>query len=91
MIRVEIRNSFIKDLKLIKGSIHYESIKHFVFVEFPKTDKLEELSNIKKLKGFKNYYRFKIGEYRIGFTKNGNSVIIERVLHRKDIYNFFPR
>lgn len=90
MINIVVRNSFIKDLKLIKGSIQYNRIKQFIFIELPKIDRLENLSNIKKLKGYKNYYRFRIGEYRIGLTLNKNTLILERVLHRKDIYKYFP-
>lgn len=90
MINIEVRNSFIKDLRLIKGSIHYNRIKQFIFKGLPLVERLEDLNNIKKLKGYKNYYRIKIGEYRIGFTRNADSIILERVLHRKDIYNYFP-
>lgn len=90
MINIEVRNSFIKNLRLIKGSIHYNRIKQFIFKELPLVERLEDLNNIKKLKGYKNYYRIKIGEYRIGFTRNADSIILERVLHRKDIYNYFP-
>jgi len=91
MLKIEVRNSFIKDLKLLKGSSSYEKIRSFVFSELPAADDIESLAYFKKLRGYKNYYRFKIGDYRIGFSKFNNHIIIERVLHRKEIYRYFPR
>ena len=54
-------------------------------------ESLKEIHNLKKLSGFRNYYRIKIGSYRIGFEliqKNQLSFII--FTHRKDIYKNFP-
>ncbi|MFO0322818.1 MAG: type II toxin-antitoxin system RelE family toxin [Bacteroidota bacterium] len=51
---------------------------------------LRGIKNIKKLTGFKDYYRFKIGDYRVGFSYLNGSVLLITVLHRKDIYKFFP-
>jgi len=90
MINFEVRKSFIKDLKSLKGSSYYDRIKTFVFNELPTIKAFEEIRGIKKLKGFKNYYRIKIGNYRMGITRQNDTLIIERVLHRKDIYQHFP-
>ncbi|HLO85710.1 MAG TPA: type II toxin-antitoxin system RelE/ParE family toxin [Nostocaceae cyanobacterium] len=48
------------------------------------------MTNIKKLKGEGNYYRLRVGDYRIGVVVTENTMIFVRVLHRKDIYRFFP-
>ena len=50
-----------------------------------------EIQNLKKLQGFKNHYRIRIGEYRIGLRIEKNEAIFERFLNRKDIYKYFPR
>jgi len=53
---------------------------------------LSDIPNIKKLKGFKNYYRIKMGDYRIGLELSANNeIILIRCLHRKDVYRFFPK
>jgi mRNA interferase RelE/StbE len=52
--------------------------------------KLSEIKNLKKLTGYKNAYRLKIGTYRIGLLFEDNTVIFARVVARKDIYNVFP-
>jgi mRNA interferase RelE/StbE len=43
------------------------------------------------LTGFKNYYRLRIGEYRLGFEKiDENTIRFILIAHRKDIYKLFP-
>jgi mRNA interferase RelE/StbE len=51
---------------------------------------LSEIKNVKKLKGFSNAYRIRIGDYRIGVTFENNIVKFARVAHRKEIYKIFP-
>lgn len=52
----------------------------------------KEISNLKKLTGFKNYFRIKVGNYRIGiYLENEDTIIFSRVLHRKEIYRYFPK
>jgi mRNA interferase RelE/StbE len=61
------------------------------FIESIKEAKtLSEIPNIKKLKGYKDFYRFKFSAYRIGFQSKGNTVILITVQHRKEIYRKFP-
>ncbi|MFP4128637.1 MAG: type II toxin-antitoxin system RelE family toxin [Desulfonatronovibrio sp.] len=45
---------------------------------------------MKKLSGFKNFYRIRYSDYRIGIALQEDKVVFIRVLHRKDIYKFFP-
>ena len=51
---------------------------------------LKEIPNVKKLKGHKNAYRIRVGDYRIGFFTEDDTIFIVTVLHRKDIYKRFP-
>ena len=82
--------SFIKDLKTLKCSPYYEKIKTLVFDDIPKLSDINEVKNIKKLKGNKPFYRVRVGNYRIGFRLDNNILVFMRVLHRKDIYRYFP-
>jgi mRNA interferase RelE/StbE len=47
---------------------------------------LIEIKNLKKLKGYKSYYRIRIGDYRIGIYISNDIIEFSRFLHRKDIY-----
>lgn len=42
--------------------------------------------NHKKLKGYKNIYRVRLGDFRIVYKKTTKDVYIIAVGHRKDIY-----
>lgn len=53
-------------------------------------ENLSEITSIKKLSGFKNLYRIRLGNFRIGFRLDGDQIILIRILHRKDIYKYFP-
>lgn len=48
------------------------------------------MTNLKKLKGGGNYYRIRVGEYRIGIIVEGDAITFVRCLHRKEIYRYFP-
>ena len=50
--------------------------------------------NIKKLQGYRNYYRVRLGDFRRGFalddTLAGPALRLLRLLHRREIYRYFP-
>jgi len=88
---VFFKGRFIKDFKRLPKDIKKDA-REFCFLVAPKAENLSDLkaNSLKKIKGFKNYYRVRIGDYRIGFKKVKNQIIFMRVLHRKDIYKLFP-
>ena len=51
---------------------------------------LQEVSSIKPIKWFKNYFRLRIWDYRLWFKYENNTVTLLRLRHRKDIYKIFP-
>ena len=51
---------------------------------------VSEIKNLKKLTGYKDYYRIRIGSYRIGVKIVNNTIIFSVFEHRKDIYKRFP-
>jgi mRNA interferase RelE/StbE len=43
------------------------------------------------MEGFKNYYRIRMGDYRVGIElENSTTIRIIIVEHRKNIYKVFP-
>ena len=88
---VEFDKSFEKSLQKIKNKSLFSRIESII-LECEKSNSLSEISNLKKLIGFKNYYRIRIGEYRLGVelidTKTIRFILIA---HRKDIYRSFPK
>ena len=61
-----------------------------IIEQIQKTDQLTQIPNLKKMKGYKNAYRIRFGEYRIGLLFENNSIKLSRVMNRKEIYRYFP-
>ena len=49
-----------------------------------------DIPNLKALKGYKNYFRLRVGNWRIGLFWTGNAFRVEDVGKRGDFYNRFP-
>jgi mRNA interferase RelE/StbE len=88
-VRVEFRDSFAKDLKGVKEKGPLGRVRE-VIEAVEKADSLAELPNLKKLKGGGDYFRVRVGDYRIGVALDGETVVFVRFLNRKDIYKHFP-
>ena len=82
--------TFLKDLKRLKGSREYEKIRRITLEDVLGWDELSGRSQVKKLSASDNAYRLRIGDYRIGFFWDGSTITFARVLHRREIYRFFP-
>lgn len=87
---VEFDKSFERSLDQVRNKNLFQRIEKMI-PEFEKAQSLIELPNIKKLTGFKNYYRVRIGDYRLGFEKiDENTLRFIIFAHREDIYRLFP-
>jgi mRNA-degrading endonuclease RelE of RelBE toxin-antitoxin system len=53
-VNTQYQPSFLKDLKALKSTPIFESIKALVFEEIPNVPGFEEIRNLKKLKGYEN-------------------------------------
>ena len=88
-MQVEFLESFLKDIEKIDDSKVLAKIEQIILnIESSKT--LKEIPNLKKLIGYKNIFRIKFGNYRIGLFFENDVVELARVLHGKDIYRIFP-
>jgi mRNA interferase RelE/StbE len=88
-VNVEFRKSFEKDLGKIRDKDLLLRIKAAI-EEVESVESLLDLTNVKKLKVDGDYYRIRIGDYRIGFTNNEDVITFVRILHRKEMYRYFP-
>ena len=88
-MELEFRESFLKDLKRIRAAAVKRQVAA-VIAEAKSASSLASLSHVKKLQGSTDYYRVRLGDYRIGFKLQGQTLIFLRCLHRKDVYRYFP-
>jgi mRNA-degrading endonuclease RelE of RelBE toxin-antitoxin system len=89
-LEVQYRQAFLKDLKQLKSSESYERIYEVAFTTLAAINTLEDLSDIKAMKGYSGRYRIRIGDYRIGIEVNDDVIEVMRVLHRREFYRYFP-
>ena len=88
-MKVGFRHSFVKDLAGIKDKSLLRRVRAIIeAVEGP--DSLDKIKGVKKLSGGGNYYRLRIGDFRVGIAMESDNIIFVRVIHRKDIYRLFP-
>jgi len=88
-MKVDFRRSFTKDLKKINNVKLLGKIQE-VIEQIELAVSLTEINNLKKLQAEGNYFRVRVGNYRIGIRLVENTIIFVRVLPRKDIYRYFP-
>jgi len=87
---VEFDRSFSKSLSKIKDNPSLKKIEKLI-LEVEKSKKLSSISNLKKLTGYKTYYRIRMGNYRVGIESISSKTIRFIIIaHRKDIYRRFP-
>jgi mRNA interferase RelE/StbE len=64
-MRIEFDESFFTSLKKLKNpTIHPKIIK--IIQQAERAKSIQELTGVKKLKGYANYYRIRKGDYRLG-------------------------
>ncbi|MFN7676702.1 type II toxin-antitoxin system RelE/ParE family toxin [Flavobacterium sp.] len=88
-MEVDFTRNFLKNLENLKNEDLLQKIQDTID-DVVRANSVLEISNIKKLSGFKVYYRIKIGDYRIGIEKIGKQIKFLTFEHRKDIYKKFP-
>lgn len=88
-MKTEFLKQFYKDLDKITLQSTLDDINSSI-MNVEDAVLVREITNLKKLTGYKNAYRIKISNYRIGVFIENNIVEFARVIHRKDIYRVFP-
>ncbi|MDQ2746521.1 MAG: type II toxin-antitoxin system RelE/ParE family toxin [Acidobacteriota bacterium] len=88
-MKVKFERSFEKDLRQIGDKKVLQKLK-LVIEQVKNAANSSTIKNLKKLRGFETFYRIKLNDYRIGIEIADGEFIFTRVLHRKEVYRFFP-
>ena len=88
-MKVSFDKSFYKRLIKIKNKTVLEKVKQTILQAEAATD-IQHIPNIKKMEGFRYFYRIRIGDHRIGIELRKNTLWFITVANRKDIYKNFP-
>ena len=88
-MRLSFRKSFERDLKRISNLVVLRRVRQAI----EQVEAAEDLNHVRgagRLSGSGSFYRIRIGEFRIGLAIEASDVEFVRILHRRDIYRYFP-
>jgi mRNA interferase RelE/StbE len=88
-MKITFKKSAIKDLQKLPTDIK-DIVTDLLIIQIPEKNQISDIKDLEKLKGYKNYYRIRIKDYRIGVKIEDSKITIIRILHRKEIYKYFP-
>ncbi len=88
-MKIEFNESLLKDLKAVKDKSVLAKVKAAIEAsELAET--LDQITHLKKMRGSREYFRIRIGDFRLGLRLEGDTLVFIRFLNRKDIYRYFP-
>ena len=87
-MKIEIRSSFVKAVRKLPADVQHKVADIIIEMEVARSTR--DIQNCKKLKGYKSAYRIKLDTYRIGFFFEKGALELPTILHRRDIYRYFP-
>ena len=88
-MKVSFEASFARDLRGIQDKSFLKRVE-LVVSEVKAAIALSEIKHLVKMRGYATLCRLRLGDYRIGIEVIEDEVIFVRILHRKDIYRYFP-
>jgi len=88
-VKTTFRSSFLRDFKAVRDKQLMARLRQAI-EQVENAQSLSSLPQVKQLKGGRNHYRIRIGEYRVALTVEGETATFVRFLHRKEIYRYFP-
>ena len=90
IVKTEFKTSFAKDLKRhSRDRTLMQQVSRIIHdVEAART--LQDIVHLKKLKANDNAFRIRTGDYRLGLIVENETVCFVRLLHRNEIYRYFP-
>ena len=85
----EFEKSFIRDFRKIKSKILAKAILECID-QISNASSVSDINNLRKLTGYKDAYRIRTGDYRIGIIVENEKVTFVAFAHRNEIYKRFP-
>lgn len=86
-MKVSYRKKFLKQLAQLPVGIRSQ-VERFAFEDLPNAASIANLGSIEEMQGYREYYKARFGSYRVGMKTEGDTLILQVVMDRKDIYKF---
>ena len=88
-MEIRYRTSFGRDLRRERNSDLRRRVERIV-EQLQSAPSVASVSGLAAMQGHANHYRVRVGDYRLGIIVDGDTAILVRFLHRRDIYRHFP-
>ncbi|PIQ49718.1 MAG: plasmid stabilization protein [Cytophagales bacterium CG12_big_fil_rev_8_21_14_0_65_40_12] len=88
-MKIVYLKKFSKDLDKIANPKQLKIILDLIRL-IENAENIQQIPSIKKLSGFTDAYRIRVGDFRIGVFLGDDTIEFARIAHRKDIYKLFP-
>ena len=87
--KVDYTKTFLKELASLPKDVQHRA-EDIVFRQLPFTNPFE-VGYVERMKGYRDKYKIRMGNYRIGLTIDQKNRVItcQRIAHRRDIYRIF--
>ncbi|MXZ63889.1 MAG: type II toxin-antitoxin system RelE/ParE family toxin [Chloroflexi bacterium] len=88
-MEIEYTPTFERDLRRARNSELRARVERLI-ESIKAAPSLLEVSGVVRLAGTGAFYRIRVGDYRLGIAVEDDTVILIRLLHRRDAYRRFP-
>ena len=88
-MNIHADEKFLKDLQKNVSKQIRQRVERKI-KELQITQNLHSVAQVKALSGHPGYYRIRIGDYRLGLRAEQGEIWLVRLLHRSEIYRYFP-
>lgn len=79
---------FYHDLQKINGPYLLRGLK-LTLKQIEAAENIHDIGNIKRLKTGKSYFGIKLGNHHLGLKIEGNTVILVRLLHTRELLRLY--
>lgn len=88
-MKVVYSKKFLKQLAALPSETRIK-VERFVFNDLVLISSISALGKIEKMQAYDGFYKVRFGAYRLGLLIENDIVTVKTVMHRKEIYKFFP-
>lgn len=81
--------SFLRDVKKLRDAKVRRAVASAIS-NAEQAPSIEQVRGVKRLSGHREYYRIRIGDWRLGLILQGDVISFVRCLNRREVYRYFP-
>ena len=88
-MQIEYDGRFTRDLRRVRNQQIFARVQRKI-EELKAVSSLGDVTGVEKLRSSRNFYRIRIGVYRLGLELEVNKVKLVRFRHRREFYRSYP-